>query len=120
MIESQGAEAVKRMRMLDDKKQRLSIKNEEYSELAQKRAEAERNYHIAYRQEMLKLKTKGEAATTMKELVRGVRAVADLKFEFDVASAIEKACLESLRNIREGIGADRSILTWLRQEKTNP
>ena len=108
------------MKVLQEKNLLLTQKNDEYLELAEKRAEAERNYHISYRQEMLKMKSEGTPVTIIKDLVKGVKVVADLKFKFDVAGAVEKACLESMKDIREAIGAARSILTWLREEKANP
>lgn len=106
-----------RMKMLDDKKRRLSAKNDEYKELATAQAEAERQHSVAFAQTELKLKLDGTPVTILKDLVKGHPAVAELRFKADVAAAIAKACLESMKDIREAIGADRSILTWLREEK---
>ena len=106
-----------RMQMLDAKKQMLSQKNDEYKQLGEKRAEAKRDYDIEYARQLLQLKADGTPITICKDLCKGNRAVAELSFAYDVAAVIEKACLESLKDIREAIGADRSILTWLREEK---
>ena len=104
------------MAVLQKKNNMLTQKNEEYIELSQKRAEAERNYKIAYAERMLTLKSDGTPVTIIRDAVSGNRGVADLKFQYEVAAAIEKACLESMKDIREGIGSARSILTWLREE----
>ena len=106
-----------RMRMLDDKKPRLSDKNDEYKELVERQANARREYNVEYARQLLKLKSEGTPITIAKELCRGNKAVADLEFDLEVATAIVRASLESMKDIREAIGADRSILTWLREEK---
>jgi len=108
------------MKILQSKNRQLSDKNDEYLVLSQKRSEAERVYKVAYAQEMLRLKTDGTPVTIIRDVVSGNKAVADLKFGYEVAVAIEKACLESMKDLREAIGSARSILTWLREEKANP
>ena len=104
------------MNVLQKKNRMLTDKNDEYIVLAEKRAEAERDYKVKYAQTLLTLKG-SHPATILREVVNGDKVVADLKFKADVAQAIEKACLESMKDIREAIGAARSILTWLREEK---
>jgi len=108
------------MNILQSKNRQLSDKNDDYITLSFKRAEAERDYKIAYAEQMLRLKTDGTPVTMLKDVVSGNRGVADLKFKFEVATAVEKACLESMKDLRESIGSARSILTWLREEKANP
>jgi hypothetical protein len=110
----------KRMQMLDDKKQILRAKNDEYKALIQKRATAEYEYNVAFATKLVSERLDGTPITIAKELVKGYRAVAKLKMDLEVCLGIEKACLESMRDVREAIGADRSILTWLREEKVNP
>jgi len=105
------------MQVLQRKNQMLTEKNDEYIKLAEKRANAERDYKTAYAKQMLRFKADGTAITILKELVSGDKTVSTLKFDYEVALAIEKACLESMKDIREAIGAARSILTWLREEK---
>ena len=106
------------MNVLKAKNQMLTQKNDEYIVLAQKRADAEKEYKVKYSQTLLKLK--GDyPVTILKDIVNGDNTVADLKFKADVCAAVEKACLESMKDIREAIGAARSILTWLREEKGN-
>jgi hypothetical protein len=104
------------MRVLQKKNQMLTQKNDDYINLADNRAEAERDYKVAYATHMLKLKTEGNAVTMIRDLCAGNKGVADLKFQYEVSLAIEKACLESMKDIREAIGSARSILTWQRTE----
>jgi len=105
------------MNVLQSKNRLLTDKNDEYIKLAEKRAAAERDYNVSFAQVMLTMKTAGTAVTIIRDLVKGDKAVSRLKFDYEVAMAIEKACLESMKDIREAIGAARSILTWLREEK---
>ena len=107
------------MSVLQSKNRLLTDKNEEYKVLAEKRATAKRDYNVEYAKQLLRLKSEGTPITIAKEVCKGNRAVADLKFSYEIAAAVEKACLESMKDIREALGADRSILTWLRSEKDN-
>ena len=102
---------------LIQKNRLLGQKNSEYLQLAEKRAEAERDYSISVAEYTLKYK-EDYAATLIPKLVSGNKVVAGLKFKFDVALAIEKACLESIKDIRSAIDTYRSLLTWLRAEMT--
>ncbi len=104
------------MKVLQTKNQMLTLKNDEYVTLSGKRAEAERQWKTAYATEMLKLKLDGKPVTIIKDLCAGATVVSSLKFDYEVALAIEKACLESMKDIREAIGSARSILTWQRTE----
>ena len=110
----------KRMQMLDDKKQILRAKNEEYRALIEKRAMAEYEYNVAFAHRLTAERLDGTPITVAKELTKGNPAVAKLKMDFEVKLGVERACLESMRDVREAIGADRSILTWMREEKVNP
>ena len=104
------------MRVLQDKNRLLTQKNDEYIILADKRAAAKRDYNVEYARQLLVLKSEGTPITIAKEVCKGNRTVADLKFQYEIAAAIEKACLESMKDIREAVGAARSILTWMRNE----
>ena len=108
-----------RMKMLDDKKQMLSSKNEEYRSLVETRAKAEYDYNVAFAEKLIKERIDGTPITVAKELAKGDRTVGKLKIALEVCLGIERACLESMKDVREAIGADRSILTWLREEKEN-
>ena len=104
------------MSVLQKKNRMLTDKNEEYIILSEKRAAAERDYKVLYAQTMLTKKSGGTAIGMLKDVCSGDKTVADLKFKYEVAAAIEKACLESMKDIREAIGSARSILTWMRTE----
>ena len=108
-----------RMKMLDDKKRRLSEKNDEYKTLVETRAQAEYDYNVAFAEKLMSLRMPPDEVpiTIAKELTKGDKVVAKLKIKYEVAVGIERACTESMKDIREAIGADRSILTWLREEK---
>jgi hypothetical protein len=108
-----------RMEMLDDKKRLLQAKNDEYKELVFNRATAEYQYNVAFATQLVAERLDGTPITIAKELSKGNREVARLKMSYEVQMGIERACLESMRDTREGLGADRSILTWLREEKGN-
>jgi hypothetical protein len=94
----------------------LTQKNEEYLQLVEKRAQAERDYNIALTHKTIELKTEGNSITLISTLVKGDRTVADLKYKMDVAYGVEKACLESIKDIRTQVDTYRSLLTWLRAE----
>jgi len=98
----------------------LSQKNDEYLDLVEKRAQAERAYNIAVAEKTIQLKTEGHSITLINTLVKGDKTVAKLKYEYDVAEGIEKACLNVLRNLRTAVDTYRSLLAWLKAEKTNP
>ena len=106
-----------RMKMLDAKKQMLSQKNDEYKTLIETRATAEYNFNCAFAERLMKERLDGTPITIAKELTKGDKTVAKLKIAYEVALGIERACLESMRDVREALNADRSILTWLRTER---
>ena len=104
------------MNGLADKNRLLTAKNQEYIDLAEKKAQAERDYNIKVRVETMDLRSSGEPVTIIPTLVKGVVIVANLKFDLDVASAVERACLESIKDLRSQIDTYRSLLSWLKAE----
>jgi hypothetical protein len=108
-----------RMVMLDGKKRMLADKNDEYKKLVEKRAQAEYDYNVAYAEKLTSLRMNDTPVSIAKELSKGHKTVAKLKLTLEIQLGVERACLESMKDIREAIGADRSILTWLREEKGN-
>jgi hypothetical protein len=106
-----------RMKMLDDKKRMLMDKNDEYKELIEKRATAEYEYNVAFATKLTELRMNDTPVTIAEKLTKGHKTVAKLKLTLEIQLGVERACLESMKDIREGLGADRSILTWLREEK---
>ena len=99
-----------------EKNRMLTQKNDEYSGLVEKRAQAERDYNIQVATRTIMLKGESHPVTLIPTLVRGHRPTADLKYTFDVATGVERACLESIKDIRSQIDSYRSLLTWLRAE----
>jgi len=93
----------------------LSSKNDEYKVLAENYANARKDFNVKYASTVLKLK--GDyPATLIPKLASGDPIVSDLEFKMYVAEAIQRACLERMKDLREAIGTYRSLLTWLREE----
>ena len=96
---------------------RLTEKNDEYGQLAEDRALAEKEYKMAVREQILRHKSDGQPATLIPKLVEGHKSVAELKFAMDVKEAFVKANLEAVKTTVTQIDSVRSMLTWLREEK---
>ena len=96
---------------------KLTTKNDEYPTLADARAEAEKDYKMSVREQVLRHKSDGHPATLIPKLVEGHKLVAELKFKMDIAEALVKANIESCRSIVNQIDAARSLLSWLKSEK---
>ena len=94
----------------------LTQKNEEYIELSEKRAQAERAYNIALSQELLRQKLDGQSVTLIEKIAKGVSMVADLKYALDVAEGVLRACLGSIKALVTAIDTYRSLLAWERAE----
>jgi len=101
---------------LNRKGRDLSLKNEETQELIQKRADAERNFQVALAQTITKLKIDGTPITVIKDLAKGDKVVANLKYELDIAEGILRACYKSMDVITTQIDVLRSQLSWLKGE----
>ena len=101
-----------------EKNRLLTAKNSEYLALVEKRAEAERRYNVAVATETFTLKNEGQSITLIDKLVKGSKLVSDYKYAYDVCVGVERACLESIKDIRTAIDSYRSLLTWLRAEMT--
>ena len=103
------------LQAMADKVRWLGAKNQEYKQLAEDRAEAERNHNVLFAERLLRLK--GEhAATILRDIVKGDKGVADAKFKLDVAEAMVKACQQSMRSLTAWIDVDRSELSWNKAE----
>ena len=59
-------------------------------------ARAERDYRIALRQEILKLREAGYPVTVIPDLARGDSYIADLKFKRDTADGVYNANMEAI------------------------
>jgi hypothetical protein len=106
------------MQGMKEKNRLLSLKNDEYVELVEKRALLERAYNVSLAAATVKLKTDGHSITLIKTLANGDKVVSDYKFKLDVAHGVERACLESIKNLRGAIDTYRSLLAWLKAEMT--
>lgn len=104
------------MRGMSQKNLLLQSKNVELLELSEKRAQAERDYNVTVAVETLNLKTEGHQVTLIPTLCKGNKNVSDLKYSFDVADGVYKACLESIKDIRSALDTYRSLLSWMKAE----
>lgn len=102
------------IQVIEAKCRLLSQKNDEYPELVEVSAQAERDYKTALTKIILELKLDGHPVTLILKIADG--KVADLKFKWDVAAAIVKANIESCKSIITQIDSARSILSFLKQE----
>jgi len=96
----------------------LNEKNTEYSRLVETRAQAKRAWKMAYVKKMLELTD--IPVTVRKSHVEGDREVSKLEMKYEVSLGIERACLESMKDLRSQIDAYRSFLSWKKAEFFNP
>ena len=93
----------------------LGSKNAEYERLVESRAQKKRDWKIAYR--MAVLEHKGQSVTLIKDMVNGDKQVSKLEMEYEISLGVEKACLQSMLDLREQIGLLRSFLSWHKSER---
>ena len=93
----------------------LDEKNKEYTALVEKRAQAERDWRIVYHEKLISLSS--DPVTVRQDLVKGDPEVARLKMKYEILIGIEKACFESIKDIREKISVYRSLLSYHKSEK---
>ena len=96
----------------------LNDKNAEYSRLVESSAQAKRSWKMAHVKKMLELTD--IAMTARKAHAEGDREISKLEMQFEIALGIEKACLESMKDLRSQIDAYRSFLSWKKAEFFNP
>lgn len=92
--------------------QRLDTSSKKIFAMAREKAESEKRYKIALRQEVLKLKSEGHPATLILELAKGKEDIAELRFQRDIARETYKAGLDSMNNLRTEASLLQSILRW--------
>ena len=63
-------------------------------------AEAEKDYKILLRQEVLKLRDEGQAIGVIDKICYGIPSVAEARFKRDIAETIYKANLEAINSIK--------------------
>jgi len=101
---------------MKEKNRMLSSKNDELTELSEKKAAAERNYKIAYAKEVVNLKIEKESVTLIPAIAKGDAAVAELCYQADIADGVYRACVEKIKDLRTQIDSYRSLLAWLKAE----
>lgn len=63
-------------------------------------AEAERDYKVLLRQEVLKLRDEGHAVGIIDKICYGIPSVAEARFKRDVAEAVYEANKESINSLK--------------------
>ena len=63
-------------------------------------AQAEKNYKMLLRYEVLKLRDEGQAIGVIDKICYGIPSVAEARFKRDVAETIYKANLEAINSIK--------------------
>jgi len=107
----------KYMKGMETKNLELSAKNDEYLEICENYAQAERDYKIALARKITELRMNGESITIAKELASGDKLVAEKFYEMRIQEGIKKACLEKMSDLRTAIDTYRSLLSWLKSER---
>lgn len=91
-------ELLNELNMLCDK---LTITGRQLKKYGNEKAEAERDYKIALRQEALKLRAeKRMPVTLIQQVVYGVPEVAEKRFKRDVAETMWATCMESINVLK--------------------
>lgn len=85
---------------LESKIQELEISIRSLRKTGNNYAEAERDYKILLRQEVLKLRDEGQAIGVITLTCYGIPSVAEARFKRDVAETIYKANLEAINSIK--------------------
>ena len=85
---------------LQNKTRQLDISIKQLRRTGTEFANAEKEYKILLRSEVLKLRDSGVAVGIIDKICYGIPAVADARFKRDVAEAVYKANLESINSIK--------------------
>ena len=85
---------------IQQKIRELEISIRSLRKTGQKYAEAERDYKILLRQEVLKMRDEGQAIGVITLTCYGIPSVAEARFKRDIAEAIYKANLEAISTIK--------------------
>ena len=94
----------------------LQISLEQLRKTGKEYAEAEKDYKVLLRQEVLKLRAEGEAIGVISLICYGIPKVAEARFKRDVAEAKYKANQEAINTYKLKI---RLIENQLQREYTN-
>lgn len=79
-------------------KERLDAEKRGIFTLAKARAQTERAYKVALRQEILALKEQGYPATLIHDLAKGSEVVAELRLQRDIARELYNSGRDSIRS----------------------
>lgn len=85
---------------LESKIQELEISIRSLRKTGSNYAEAERDYKILLRQEVLKLRDEGQAIGVITLTCYGIPSVAEARFKRDIAESIYKANQEAINSIK--------------------
>ena len=85
---------------LESKIQELEVSIKSLRKTGSNYAEAERDYKILLRQEVLKLRDEGQAIGVITLICYGIPSVAEARFKRDIAETIYKANLEAINSIK--------------------
>jgi hypothetical protein len=80
--------------------QRLNGAIREVYKQAELKAKTERDYKVALRLEILKLKSEGYPATLINDLAKGEENIANLRFERDKAKTLYDTARDSMNSLR--------------------
>ena len=85
---------------LQKKIQQLEVSIKELRKSGTNLAQAEKDYKIELRMEILKLRDEGVAVGIIDKICYGIPSIAELRFKRDVADTIYKANLEAINGIK--------------------
>lgn len=85
---------------LESKIQELEVSIRSLRKTGSNYAEAERNYKVLLRQEVLKLRDEGQAIGVITLICYGIPSVAEARFKRDIAESIYKANQEAINSIK--------------------
>lgn len=85
---------------LNSKIQELEVSIKQLRKSGTSYAEAERDYKVLLRQEVLKMRDEGQAIGVITLTCYGIPSVAEARFKRDVAETVYKANLEAINSIK--------------------
>lgn len=85
---------------LETKIQELEVSIKSLRKTGSNYAEAERDYKVLLRHEVLKLRDEGQAIGVISLICYGIPSVAEARFKRDVAETIYKANLEAINSVK--------------------
>lgn len=88
---------------INEKTKELSYAIKMMERYAREKAQNEKDYKIALRQEALKLRSSNMAVTLIDKVVYGVPEVADKRFKRDVAVAMYETAKENINVLKTNI-----------------